>query len=56
VSDSAHSRHEAELKRLAAQISFLDEEIAARRRRLADSRRHVQILEDKLQFKFSMSL
>jgi len=42
------SRHEDELKSLTAQISFLDEEIAVLRRRLADSPRQVRLLEDRL--------
>ncbi len=42
------SRHEDEVKSLAAQISFLDEEIAVLRRRLADSPRQVRLLEDRL--------
>src|SRR5213078_4091763 len=39
---------EDELKSLNAQISFLDEEIAVLRRRLADSPRQVRLLEDRL--------
>ncbi len=42
------SRHEDEMKSLTAQISFLDEEIAVLRRRLADSPRQVRLLEDRL--------
>jgi proteasome-associated ATPase len=42
------SRHEDEVKSLTAQISFLDEEIAVLRRRLADSPRQVRLLEEKL--------
>jgi proteasome-associated ATPase len=42
------SRHEDELKSLTAQISFLDEEIAVLRRRLADSPRQVRMLEERL--------
>ena len=42
------SRHEDEVKSLSAQISFLDEEIAVLRRRLADSPRQVRLLEDRL--------
>src|ERR1700730_6151992 len=41
-------RHEDEVKSLTAQISFLDEEIAVLRRRLADSPRQVRLLEDRL--------
>jgi len=36
------------VKSLSAQISFLDEEIAVLRRRLADSPRQVRLLEDRL--------
>jgi proteasome-associated ATPase len=46
--DSARGRHEDEVKSLTAQISFLDEEIAVLRRRLADSPRQVRLLEDRL--------
>ena len=42
------SRHEDEVKSLTAQISFLDEEIAVLRRRLADSPRQVRLLGDRL--------
>jgi proteasome-associated ATPase len=42
------SRHEDEVKSLTAQISFLDEEIAVLRRRLADSPRQVRLLEERL--------
>src|ERR1700689_230231 len=42
------SRHDDEVKSLTAQISFLDEEIAVLRRRLADSPRQVRLLEDWL--------
>src|SRR5246127_3966593 len=42
------SRHEDEVKSLSAQISFLDEEIAVLRRRLADSPRQVRLLEERL--------
>ncbi|MGO9780818.1 MAG: proteasome ATPase [Streptosporangiaceae bacterium] len=42
------SRHEDEVRSLTAQISFLDEEIAVLRRRLADSPRQVRLLEDRL--------
>ena len=41
-------RHEDEVKSLTAQISFLDEEIAVLRRRLADSPRQARLLEDRL--------
>jgi proteasome-associated ATPase len=46
--ESGRSRHEDEVKSLTAQISFLDEEIAVLRRRLADSPRQVRLLEDRL--------
>jgi proteasome-associated ATPase len=46
--DSGRSRHEDEVKSLSAQISFLDEEIAVLRRRLADSPRQARLLEDRL--------
>ncbi len=46
--DSGRSRHEDEVKSLTAQISFLDEEIAVLRRRLADSPRQARLLEDRL--------
>ena len=42
------SRHDDEVKSLTAQISFLDEESAVLRRRLADSPRQVRLLEDRL--------
>jgi proteasome-associated ATPase len=42
------SRHDDEVRSLTAQISFLDEEIAVLRRRLADSPRQVRLLEDRL--------
>ena len=46
--ESGRSRHEDEVKSLTAQISFLDEEIAVLRRRMADSPRQVRLLEDRL--------
>ncbi len=46
--ESGRARHEDEVKSLTAQISFLDEEIAVLRRRLADSPRQVRLLEDRL--------
>src|ERR1700748_1738223 len=46
--DSGRSRHEDEVKSLTAQISFLDEEIAVLRRRLADSPPQVRLLEDRM--------
>src|SRR5499427_3451582 len=46
--DSGRSRHEDEVRSLTAQISFLDEEIAVLRRRLADSPRQVRLLEERL--------
>src|ERR1700720_680754 len=41
-------RRDDEVKSLTAQISFLDEEIAVLRRRLADSPRQTRLLEDRL--------
>jgi proteasome-associated ATPase len=41
-------RHDDEVRSLTAQISFLDEEIAVLRRRLADSPRQARLLEDRL--------
>jgi proteasome-associated ATPase len=46
--NSRASRHDDEVKGLTAQISFLDEEIAALRRRLADSPRQARLLEERL--------
>jgi proteasome-associated ATPase len=46
--ESGRGRHDDEVKSLNAQISFLDEEIAVLRRRLADSPRQVRMLEDRL--------
>src|SRR6202012_6253434 len=46
--ETGRSRHEDEVKSLTAQISFLDEEIAVLRRRLADSPRQVRLLEDRV--------
>jgi proteasome-associated ATPase len=45
---SRASRQDDEVKGLTAQISFLDEEIAALRRRLADSPRQARLLEERL--------
>jgi proteasome-associated ATPase len=42
------SRHDDEVNGLTTQISFLEEEIAALRRRLSDSPRHVRLLEERL--------
>src|SRR6202050_158076 len=42
------SRHDDEVKSLTAQISFLDEEIAVLRRRLADSPRQGRLMEERL--------
>src|ERR1700733_16197112 len=42
------SRHDDEVNGLTTQISFLEEEIAALRRRLSDSPRHVRMLEERL--------
>ena len=47
--DSARAgRYDDEVKVLATQISFLEEEIAALRRRLADSPRQTRLLEERL--------
>ncbi len=47
--DSARAgRYEEEVKVLTTQISFLEEEIAALRRRLADSPRQTRLLEERL--------
>ena len=47
--DSARSgRYDDEVKVLTTQISFLEEEIAALRRRLADSPRQTRLLEERL--------
>ncbi len=45
---SRASRHDDEVQGLTAQISFLDEEIAALRRRIADSPRQARLLEERL--------
>jgi proteasome-associated ATPase len=42
------ARHEDEVKGLTTQISFLEEEVAALRRRLSESPRHVRLLEERL--------
>ena len=47
--DSARgARHDDEVNGLTTQISFLEEEVAALRRRLSDSPRHVRLLEERL--------
>src|SRR5215469_558681 len=47
--DSVHSgRHDDEVKVLTTQISFLEEEVAALRGRLADSPRQTHLLEQRL--------
>ena len=47
--DSARAgRHDDEVKVLSTQISFLEEEIAVLRRRLADSPRQSRLLEERL--------
>jgi len=47
--DSVHSgRHDDEVKVLTTQISFLEEEVAALRSRLADSPRQTHVLEQRL--------
>jgi proteasome-associated ATPase len=42
------ARHDDEVNGLTTQISFLEEEVAALRRRLSDSPRHVRLLEERL--------
>jgi len=42
------ARHEDEVNGLTTQISFLEEEVAALRRRLSESPRHVRLLEERL--------
>src|SRR5487761_773076 len=47
--DSARgARHDDEINGLTTQISFLEEEVAALRRRLSDSPHHVRLLEERL--------
>ncbi|PZR61886.1 MAG: proteasome ATPase, partial [Chloroflexi bacterium] len=46
--DARGARHEGEVSGLTTQISFLEEEVAALRRRLSDSPRHVRLLEERL--------
>ena len=47
--DSVHSgRHDDEVKVLTTQVSFLEEEVAALRSRLADSPRQAHLLEQRL--------
>src|ERR1700729_3602791 len=47
--DSARAgRYDDEVKVLTTQISFLEEEIAALRRRLSDSPRQTRLLEERL--------
>jgi len=46
--ESGRARHDDEVKSLSAQISFLDEEIAVLRRRLADGPREARLLQDRL--------
>jgi len=41
-------RHDDQVQGLTTQISFLEEEVAVLRRRLADSPRHVRLLEERL--------
>ena len=45
---SRGARHDDEVNGLTTQISFLEEEVAALRRRLSDSPRHVRLLEERL--------
>jgi proteasome-associated ATPase len=46
--ETRSKRHEDEVNGLTTQISFLEEEVAALRRRLSDSPRHVRLLEERL--------
>jgi proteasome-associated ATPase len=45
---SRGSRHDDQMQGLTTQISFLEEEVAVLRRRLADAPRHVRLLEERL--------
>ena len=45
---SRTARHDDQVQGLTTQISFLEEEVAVLRRRLADSPRHVRLLEERL--------
>jgi proteasome-associated ATPase len=45
---SRTARHDDQVQGLTTQISFLEEEVAVLRRRLADSPRHARLLEDRL--------
>src|SRR5579875_2601833 len=45
---SRAGRHDDEVKVLTTQISFLEEEISALRRRLAESPRQTRLLEERL--------
>ncbi|HEX9538802.1 MAG TPA: proteasome ATPase [Streptosporangiaceae bacterium] len=45
---SRTARHDDQVQGLTTQISFLEEEVAVLRRRLADSPRHSRLLEDRL--------
>jgi proteasome-associated ATPase len=45
---SRAARHDDQVRGLTTQISFLEEEVAVLRRKLADSPRHARLLEDRL--------
>jgi proteasome-associated ATPase len=45
---SRTARHDDQVQGLTTQISFLEEEVAVLRRRLADAPRHVRLLEERL--------
>jgi proteasome-associated ATPase len=45
---SRTARHDDQVQGLTTQISFLEEEVAVLRRRLADSPRHARLLEERL--------
>ena len=47
-SNKTQAQHEQRISALTMQISFLEEEVAVLRRRLADAPRHVRLLEERL--------
>ncbi|MGV2385986.1 MAG UNVERIFIED_CONTAM: proteasome ATPase, partial [Thermobifida fusca] len=50
VADRDDERHaERDRDELVAQVSYLEKELSVLRRKLADSPRHVRLLEDRLQ-------
>jgi proteasome-associated ATPase len=46
--EGSRTAREDQVQGLTTQISFLEEEVAVLRRRLADSPRHVRLLEERL--------